>query len=224
MPNIYLVGGAVRDHYLGLKYKDLDYVIVGLNNFEELKNFVRDLGCKIVVSTPQYGAVRAIHPSQGGVDFVLPRLDFNQDGRQSKVKFVQSIEEDLARRDFKMNAMALEVDTELYGTGNLIDPFNGIQYIQKGIISFVGNPYERIAEDELRILRAVRFAITKNFKLDDFTEVAILGTIISDKVSSDRIFSELNKMFQVSNTKTLKLLEELNLMYILDRVKLKAST
>lgn len=225
MSKIYLVGGAVRDHFLGLKSKDLDYVVIGLNNYAELKSFVENLGCKIVVETPEYGVIRAVHPIKGGVDFALPRIDLDQDGRHSEVQFAKTIEEDLARRDFTMNAIALKVDGNL-NILNLppIDPFFGVRDIENKLIKFVKNAEERLKEDELRALRLLRFSITKNMSIDNEAVSAVKLIKISDKVSSERIFAELNKMFEVSNTLTIKELVRLNMEYILNRVKLKAST
>lgn len=222
-PKIYLVGGAVRDQLLGIKSKDLDYVIE-TSSYDEAREVILSLGCKIVQEAIKYNVFRAIHPKLGGVDFALPRADFNQDGRQSETKVVSSIEEDLARRDFTMNAMAIECNQNLEPVGDLIDPFGGQEDIKSGHVKFVGNPYERIVEDELRVLRALRFCVTKMFILDYKTRYAITATRLSDKVSNERIFEELNKMFAVNNLHTIITLVQNNQDYLLNRIKLKAST
>jgi tRNA nucleotidyltransferase (CCA-adding enzyme) len=222
---IYLVGGAVRDRLLNIESNDLDYVITGLKDFDELKKLVSGmLNCRIVVETPNYGVIRAIHPRLGGVDFALPRLDFEENGRQSKVKFVQTIEEDLARRDFTMNAIAIEVNHNLDIKDIMIDPFDGQRDIKNKVIRFVGDPISRVNEDELRVLRAFRFAITKNFAIDDSYTKNICSFTISSIVSNERIFAEINKMLTVSNSKTVEMLIKYNHLYLLDRIKLKAST
>lgn len=227
MPKIYLVGGAVRDKILGFESKDLDFVIE-TSDYNEAREVILSLGCKIVQERPEYNVFRAIHPILGGVDFALPRTDFNQDGRQAHTKIVNTIEEDLSRRDFTMNAIACEVKFELdmtFSLGKMIDPFGGKNHIEKKIIKFVGEAETRIKEDELRILRALRFAITKNFSIDVLDALVItFSSRISKKVSNERIFEELNKMFAVSNTKTIDLLNATGQTYILDRVKLKATT
>ena len=222
---IYLVGGAVRDRIIGVESKDLDYVIIGLN-YNGMKKYIVDiLHMRIVVETPNYGVIRAIHPKLGCVDFALPRIDVSPDGRQSEVKFVKTIEEDLARRDFTMNAIALLVDPiTLEETTEYIDPFDGKADISNKLIRFVGDPVLRIQEDELRVLRALRFSITKSFRLDPSTIDAIFKYKISNKVSNERIFEELNKMFAVSNSESMYMLYMLTQTYLLDRVKLKATT
>jgi tRNA nucleotidyltransferase (CCA-adding enzyme) len=223
---LYLVGGAVRDQVLGIKSKDLDYVVTGLSSFEELKDFVTNtLKCEIKVETQKYGVVRCVHPTKGGLDFALPRVDFNQDGRQSDVKFVETIQEDLSRRDFTINAMACEVDNNLVIiAGSLIDPFEGYKDIKNKLVRFVGNPNLRIDEDNLRVLRALRFSLTKGFDLDQETANTISNVVINDKVSGERIMDELNKMFAVSNTGTFEILSKYNQIYLLNKVKIKATT
>lgn len=223
MPNLYLVGGAVRDHLLNTKTKDLDYIIE-TTDYSLARDCINSLGCKIVQERPEYGVFRAVHPTRGGIDFALPRVDFNHNGRHSQTAITSSIVEDLARRDFTMNAIALPVDNDLSITGELIDPFNGQQDIQDRLIRFVGSPQERIEEDNLRVLRALRFSITKGFTLEGETLEAITETVINDLVSPERIFEELNKMFLVDNVKTIQLLTETNQLYILNRIKLTAST
>lgn len=222
-PKIYLVGGAVRDQLLGIKSKDLDYVIE-TSSYDEARETILSLGCKIVQEAIKYNVFRAIHPKLGGVDFALPRADFNQDGRQSETKLVSSIKEDLSRRDFTINAMAIECNQDLEPIGNLIDPFNGKEDIKSKYVKFVGNPRERIKEDELRILRAMRFCVTKDFILDYKARDVLVASKISNKVSNERIFEELNKMFAVSNLRTIIILTQNNQDYLFNRIKLKATT
>jgi tRNA nucleotidyltransferase/poly(A) polymerase len=223
MPKIYLVGGAVRDLIRGTKSKDLDYVIE-TSNYDEARDMIVALGCKIVQERPEYKVFRCVHPDKGGIDFALPRADINCDGRHADTLTVDSLLEDLSRRDFTMNAIAIEVDSELNLTDNIIDPFNGRKDIEDEIIRFVGNPEERIDEDNLRVLRALRFAVTLGFSFSGDTRDAIMGTFINKSVSNERIFEELNKMFRVSNSNTIKLLSNTYQLYLLDRIKLTAST
>lgn len=222
--NAYLVGGAVRDKLLGITSKDLDFVVAA-KDFDQLRDFVLQIGCKIVKEKPDYLIIRAVHAKFGGVDFALPRNDFDYSGRQSSSAIASSIEADLARRDFSMNAIAQEVDFgEDWEFGQIIDPFNGIDDIKNKLIKFVGDPALRIREDELRVLRGLRFALTKGFTIENKSLQAIKSTTISNQISSDRIFDELNKMFRISNTKSIELLTMTNQLYLLNRIKLRATT
>jgi tRNA nucleotidyltransferase/poly(A) polymerase len=113
------------------------------------------------------------------------------DGRRpDQVNYAASIEEDLSRRDFTMNAIALRLPK-----GEKIDPFGGEADIKAGIIRCVGNPAERFAEDGLRPLRAVRFAAQLSFSLEPETLAAIPGALeISAKVSAERARDEIEKI------------------------------
>ena len=220
----YLVGGAVRDHYLGMQSKDLDYLVMA-DSYEEMREEVIRLGCVIKVDTPEYGVIRAVHPVKGGLDFALPREDFNHDGRHAETRFVNSVVEDLARRDFTMNAIAIEVDDDLNLTDNVIDPFSGRQHIRKQTICFVRDAKERIIEDELRILRAIRFSVTKEMEMSKSTKEAIMESFLSNKVSNERIMDELNKILRHSDLEQLFLvLQKYNKTYLLKRIKAKITT
>lgn len=223
-PKTYLVGGAVRDLYLNTQPKDKDYVIE-TSDYNIARNFITSqLGCKIVQERQVYKVFRAVSPNNEGLDFALPRLDFENEGRGCKTIPVESIEKDLSRRDFTFNAMALEVDFNLNIIGDIIDPFGGLKDLKNKLVRLVGNPYDRIEEDHLRVLRALRFALRFNFTFETETFKAIQGFQISDVVSSERIFEELNKMFIVSNTKTIEILNLTQQLYLLDRIKLTATT
>ncbi len=225
MTQIYLVGGAVRDKLLGISSKDLDYVITGLQGYEELKSFVISLGCDIKVETPEYGVIRAVHSKLGGLDFALPRVDYNQDGRHSEVRYVETIEEDLERRDFTINAMALKVNDKLESLEEIIDPLNGKKDLEQKMLKFVGDPALRIEEDSLRVLRGLRFFLTKDLtSVDGWTHSSLLRANIGEKVSNERIMDELNKMFICGNARTVNLLSKYNKLQILNRIKIRITT
>jgi tRNA nucleotidyltransferase/poly(A) polymerase len=114
-----------------------------------------------------------------------------RDGRHpDTVAFAPSVEEDLARRDFTMNAIALELPG-----GGLVDPFGGLKDIKRGIIRCVGNPRERFGEDGLRPLRALRFAAQLGFTVEKTTLQAIRPTLgVSAGVSEERFRDELDKI------------------------------
>jgi len=116
--------------------------------------------------------------------------DYSDGRRPDEVNYVGTIEDDLSRRDFRMNAIALRLPA-----GMMIDPYNGEADIEAGIIRCVGNPVERFSEDGLRPLRALRFAAQFGFDIDELTLEAIpLSLWVTALVSAERIRDELNKI------------------------------
>jgi tRNA nucleotidyltransferase (CCA-adding enzyme) len=117
------------------------------------------------------------------------------DGRRpDAVYFVEDVTHDLARRDFTVNAIAYDP-----GRDQLIDPFGGLEDLQRGVLRAVGDPMERFREDGLRVLRAARFVATLEFELDPATQAAIepnLGTF--DKVSAERVRDEWLKTMKAA--------------------------
>lgn len=205
------VGGCVRDELLGLKSKDIDFTVVLDNNWASFWNegaepydvMVANLemmGVKIIRGNDglpvghEFLTARGIHPKRGAVDYVLARKESDYtDGRRPDKVEVGTLEDDLARRDFTMNAIAKNAD------GSLIDPFNGQADIQARIIRAVGDPMERLMEDALRALRALRFAVTKRFSVDDALDEALRSqdvAIALERISDERIQQELSKMFR----------------------------
>jgi tRNA nucleotidyltransferase (CCA-adding enzyme) len=212
------VGGAVRDKFLGVNSKDVDFVAVPTHKFDTaddafnaLVAHLKETGFKVFLETPQFFTVRAQvpdgHPLKertNVADFVLARKDGpSSDGRRPDFVLPGTLMDDLQRRDFTVNAMAI-LD------GELIDPFGGKQDLDNRLIRFVGNPMDRIAEDGLRVIRALRFLITKSgFTLEQETFRAINSNFAAEmlmKVSVERIREELEKMFFVDSVGTMKLL------------------
>lgn len=209
---IYEVGGAVRDSILGIKSNDIDFAVEA-GSFEEMERGLTEEGFKIFISKPQYLTVRASPPARSklaamtkSADFVLCRKDSSTgDGRRPDYVEPGTILEDLARRDFTMNAIARDPATD-----ELLDPHNGTADLKERILRFVGDPMQRIREDGLRVLRAFRFMVCMNLNVaDDETEEALMSLDAVDmlhKVSVERIRDELNKMFAHSTEKSVRLL------------------
>lgn len=202
---IYQVGGSVRDEILGVKSKDIDYSVEA-SSFEEMRNYIVLSGGEIFLETPEYVTIRARFGRETA-DYVLCRKDGEySDGRRPDYVEPGTLYDDLARRDFTMNAIAKD------SNGNYLDPFVGIQDIQNKIIRCVGDPYRRISEDWLRMLRAVRFAITKNFRIDDsilkIYEDNYATSMLAKTVSEERIREEITKMFKYSTIDSLMFFEE----------------
>ncbi len=214
---LYKVGGCVRDELLGVHTKDIDYAVEA-ESFSAMREYLQDNKFEIFLETPQFLTIRARFPrdhehARLTADFVLCR----KDGRSSNSRHPDSVTpgtifDDLARRDFTVNAMARKAD------GILLDPHNGLVDLTDRVIRFVGDPDERIYEDALRVLRAVRFCITKGFQLDSDTADALKMSHVArllTAVSTERIREELHKAFQANTLDTIELLTELRLMKVL---------
>src|SRR4051812_40257540 len=186
-PNYYMVGGYVRDEILGVKSKDIDFAVEA-SSYEEMRDDILDKGLIIFQERPQYFSIRASHPIHGGVDFTLCRKDgFYSDSRRPDSVETGSIYDDLARRDFTVNAIAMRED------GTYIDPHNGIQDINSMLLRCVGNTDDRFSEDPLRLLRAVRFHIVRGFTLDDEIDYVLYHSNYIDilkKVTLERVYEE----------------------------------
>lgn len=206
---IYEVGGSIRDEYLsnirGINYSsgDVDYAVEA-PSYEAMLNHIRDvLGYKVYLETPEYVTIRASDSKGRGVDYTLCRKEGPySDGRHPDWVSVGTIQDDLARRDATMNAIARDVLT-----GEVLDPFNGLRDIELGVISPVGNVEDRVTEDPLRLLRYMRLSITKEMRLDGSIDNYIedLWPLLLT-ISSDRIRDELTKMLKHNTVSAIQLL------------------
>ena len=147
--DIRYVGGAVRDTLLGLSVKDIDCATRLLP--EESSRRITAAGFKAIPTGIAHGTVTALLPS-GPVEVTTLRRDVSTDGRHAVVAFTDEWREDAARRDFTINALSADPLT-----GEVHDYFGGIADLEAGLVRFIGDPLQRIAEDHLRILRLFRF-------------------------------------------------------------------
>jgi len=180
----YAVGGCVRDSLL--KQTPSDWDITTSCPPEKIK----DLFKKTIDTGLKHGTVSVLLENEV-YEVTTFRLDGDyKDGRHpSSVSFTHSLEEDLARRDFTINAMAYNE------TKGLIDPFDGLGDLQNKIIRCVGTPDTRFLEDALRMLRAVRFAAQKGFSIEEQTLSSIQkNAALVKKLSAERIISEITKI------------------------------
>lgn len=182
----YFVGGCVRDVIMGREYNDIDVATGALP--EETEHVFAD--CKVIRTGAAHGTVTVLF---NGVPVEV--TTFRTEGGYSdmrhpdRVDFVRDVREDLARRDFTMNAIAVD------GQGNMVDPFGGASDIKNSIIRAVGDPDVRFAEDALRIMRAVRFSAQLGFDIDPATAEAMDRCCENLKnISAERIYSELRKL------------------------------
>lgn len=199
--HLYRVGGCVRDAVLGITPKDIDYLVTGLS-LEQVQAAVSGLGHASEVGR-SFGIVTAFIDGES-YDFALPRIEQStgEGHRDFDIALDSnlSVTDDLARRDFTINAIAYDVEH-----GVTIDPFGGAIDLKNGVIRAVGNARDRFTEDPLRILRAIQFASRLGFHIDASTFAAateMSSTLLS--CSPERIQTELHKAFTKSqDTKVL---------------------
>lgn len=185
----YLVGGCVRDMFLRLQPKDWD-ICTNASPQDVLALFEHTH--KVIPTGLQHGTVTVL--SEGTpYEVTTYRIDgeYEDHRRPATVQFTSNLIEDLARRDFTVNAMAYNPEV------GVVDPFGGIADIEAKVIRCVGRPEDRFSEDSLRILRALRLASTKGFKLEEATNKAILELYQTmAHLSAERVLSELLKLLQ----------------------------
>jgi len=215
---LYEVGGKIRDELLGLKSKDVDYSVV-LEDcnlpidqaFVAFESQLMKEGYDIFLSTPDCFTIRAMFPKEhkysGVADFVLARkeLYYPETGRRPVSK-LGTLEDDLGRRDFTVNAMAKDEK------GVIIDLFDGIQDLRLGVLDTPADPHQSFKDDPLRIIRGMRFCITKGFVFSRDVRFAIheIGIKGIEKVSVERVREELDKCFRYDTLATLQYLSYMN--------------
>ena len=200
----YVVGGCVRDSLL--RRSPADWDITTSATPEEVKRIFR----RTVDTGIQHGTVTVLMDKEG-FEVTTYRIDGEyEDGRHPKeVTFTPSLEEDLKRRDFTINAMAYN------HRKGLVDIFGGEEDLKNKVVRCVGNPRERFTEDALRILRAVRFSAQLGFSIEEKTQDAArdLGETLK-KISAERIQTELVKLLVSPNPQYLRKAWELGLTRI----------
>lgn len=201
---LYLVGGAVRDYFINdqANPKDFDFAVEA-ESYDHMKTWLLESHFEIFLESPEYFTIRARRKdrwmfadfdlSNMTYDFVLCRKDgIYSDGRRPDTVEKGTIFDDLARRDFTMNAIAVDKD------GSFIDPFNGLNDISEKIIRCVGGT-NRLREDGLRMVRALRFSTVLPGFVLDYDLIAFLCDVKNVKylenISVDRIKDEMYKAF-----------------------------
>ena len=193
----FLVGGSVRDYLLGKEPVDMDICTNALP--EQVREVFEWKGHRVIDTGLKYGTVTVLikedskeeNSPYSSIEITTYRIDsdYTDNRRPDNVEFTGVLSEDLARRDFTVNAMA-------YGNQRgIVDPYGGQEDLEKGIIRCVGEPEQRFREDTLRILRALRFASVLDFSIDEATYKAMLSQKEALRhVSEERIASELMKL------------------------------
>ena len=182
----YCVGGCVRDALLGLTPHDYDLCTNALP--AEICQVFHDHD--LVRAGEKHGTIGVIREKQVyEITTFRTEGDYTDSRHPGWVRFVPRVEDDLARRDFTVNAMAYNPDT------GVIDPFGGRQDLCQGILRAVGDPYARFTEDALRILRGLRFSVRFSLTPEEKTLDAMQTLCPSlDNIAKERIFDELCKL------------------------------
>lgn len=185
----YFVGGSVRDYLMNVNIGDIDITTNALP--EDIQNiFPRTIDVGVEHGT----VIVVINKTPFEVTTYRTETTYSDYRRPDSVSFTTSIKEDLARRDFTMNAVAMDRMFKIY------DPYNGQLSIKNKEIITVGDPYERFNEDALRMLRAIRFVSQLDFKLNKSTFNAISQLASNVKyISVERIVQELKKLYSGVN-------------------------
>lgn len=211
---IYKVGGCVRDKLLGVDSKDIDFVFVVDKRFNVgvkagfvlMKTYMEEHGYTIFLSTPEMFTIRAKFPNdhqyKGMVaDFVLARKEVGYiPGTRRPILEIGTLYDDLARRDFTVNAMAEDEN------GDIIDPFYGRVDLLNKNLRTPQSIEKSFDDDPLRILRAIRFSITKGLTIPMDMTNAIREYDYNSKmgvVSNERIREELYKCFKYDTPRTI---------------------
>lgn len=221
MPQIYKVGGCIRDKFLGIDSKDIDFTFVldDLNwtvesGFEIMTDWMTVNGFEIFLSTPDCFTIRAKFPKDHQftglvADFVMARKEVGYvEGTRRPILELGTLEDDLLRRDFTLNALAEDID------GNIIDLFGGIEDLKIGVLRTPMDANITMMDDPLRILRALRFTITKDFVMsDDIWEAMKQPNILKkleQTVSGQRIREEIDKMMRFNTVRSFRLLMDVD--------------
>lgn len=219
--NVYEVGGFVRDKYMGHSSKDIDFAVEGPKNLSWLRVELENLGFEVFKIDEPTFTVRARFPRDNGwtydglaADFVLCRREGPySDGRHPDWVEVGDIADDLARRDFTVNAIARKVPQSTTDVYEILDPHNGLDDIQWRRLQFVGDPMHRIREDALRVVRGLRFMVTKDLSPTAETWNAMTcqqtSELLASNISIERVRDELHRMFQYHTLRSLSLLDNL---------------
>lgn len=194
----YLVGGYVRDSLLGVKTFDVDICTSALP---------KDIHAIFNIASNNYGGAN-IKLDNYNIDITTFRKENNYQNRHpEEVVYITDLKTDLERRDFTINAIVMDK------TGKIVDLLDGVTDLNNRLIKMIGNPFLRLKEDPLRILRAIRLATVLDFAIDEELMQALKENyMLVESLSGKRIREELDKILSSSNYKKgLKLLEDLGI-------------
>lgn len=191
----YVIGGFVRDFILKRSsHKDIDIVAVG-SGIELAKQVSKNLSTKPKVQIFKTYGTAMLQYDDIEIEFVGARKESYNENSRNPIVENGSLEDDQNRRDFTINALALDLSETKFG--DLLDPFNGIEDLKKQIIKTPLNPDITYSDDPLRMMRAIRFATQLNFTIEDASLKSILKNSHRIKIiTNERIVVELNKILE----------------------------
>ena len=188
---VYLIGGIVRDLFLERPNEDIDIVVEG-NGIDFANHLQADYGGRVKIHE-NFGTATWNHPSKLSIDVTSARVEYYDRPASLPDVELSTLNEDLYRRDFTINSMALCLNPEIFG--DLVDPFKGQADLRSKTIKVLHNL--SFIEDPTRILRAVRFETRFNFLMDKQTESLALNSMARMKdLSAHRIVEEMKRMFK----------------------------
>ena len=206
----YFVGGSVRDYILKKPISDVD-IATSATPLEVKKIFPKTIDIGL-----EHGTILVLFQNQSyEITTFRAEAEYADFRRPKEVSFIRNLTDDLARRDFTMNSIAMD------RLGKLIDPFNGQKAIQKKIIQTVGLAEERFQEDALRMMRAVRFMSQLSFEIDEETNKALVKLVhLLDHIAIERKRTEFEKLLVGPNrNEAIQLIIETNLYNFLPGLK-----
>jgi len=209
--SVYVVGGYVRDLLRRHEGTDLDFVVVG-DALKFCEAFKKNHRTKSYIAYPRFSTCMLEYKNHK-LEFVSARTEtYERTSRKPRVKKADLLS-DLSRRDFTINAIAMDISKEKFG--ELTDPYQGSEDLRKGLIRTPREPHQTFSDDPLRMMRAVRFASQFNFKIDPSTFQAVCqaaGRL--SIISQERITAEFNKIMLSAKPSTgLLLLDETGLLH-----------
>ena len=205
--SLYMVGGTVRDYLLGLPLDDMDVVTDAKP--DDIKVFLPDASYVFA----RFGSVS--YKSEKKVKFDITTLREEkgyEDARHpDKIHFVNDLSIDVKRRDFTVNALYMNAKLEV------IDYVDGQKDLEKHLLRMVGNPDLRIKEDPLRIIRALRFSVDYQLKIDAELDKAIRNNIsLLDKLNIEKIKQDIKKIKSTDSGAIKAIFKEYNIKHLLD--------
>ncbi len=208
--SLYLVGGSVRDYLLGISLTDLDAVTNAKP--EVLKIFLKDANYKYA----KYGSVSYVTPSGFKFDITTLRKEkaYKDSRHPGYIKFVHKLSTDVKRRDYTINGLYLD------GNLKVIDYVHGQNDLKNKVLRMIGNPNKRLAQDPLRIIRALRFEADYDLTLDKKLESAIRNNIdLLEKLNEEKIKQDILKIKNQDKEKVSAIFDKFNIKHLYDVVE-----